>query len=779
MSSGLRLRVFGLASLFLLVLLAAPPAAAPALSLPVLDGVWSPLEYPHPGVRQGTAVAYDAAHRKLYLFGGYDGAMTLSDTWVFDLNGAPVWTQIHAAGPLPEERQYHALVHDPVRHRLLLYGGYDGHALDDVWVLPLEGAPCWTRLAAPGAPDARFAHTATYDPVRDRLIVVGGITPAGPSSETWALSLADTPGWTQVLPAGDAPAPRAWHSTIYDPLSDALVVFGGFGGASGAEFLADVWRLDLAGSGTWSPLAPVGPAPAPRDGHAAVYDPAGPRMLVFGGNQGTARLDDVWALSLGASPAWDSLATSGTAPAPRFLHAAVMDAAQGRLLVMSGVTESGALRGDTWGLDLSATPTWSELVPTASLPPHMLLPAVACDPLHHRMIVFGDAPATESRLWEIPLDAPHQAHPLAAPGEGPPRLWGATAVYDVRRGRIVYFGGAVGPGTSTINGAWALELWPVPRWERLLPSGTPPEPRMAHAAIYDPVRDRMIVTGGYPEAGSIWAYQGVYALEFGDSLRWTRLQLADSVSVDRTFASAVYDPVRDRMVLYGGAEEGVYGEVWALTLRDTVAWRNVLPAGSGPVSRRGHTAVYDAARDRMLVFGGNTARFWGAGGTDLDDVWSLSLRDAAQWTQVSVSGLLPGARSEHAAVYDERTDRMVFYGGSVGGVPQNDAWEVAWTVVPAADVDPPATARLAIQSIRPNPVRGAASIAFSLPSPGPARLEVFDVAGRRVVRRDLAFGTSGTGVVRLDASTPLQPGLYFVRLEQGALSAQARMAVIR
>ncbi|HMA47523.1 MAG TPA: kelch repeat-containing protein, partial [Frankiaceae bacterium] len=769
MSSTLRIRLLALAALAAIVPLCVPPAAAPAQAQAVLDGVWSPLEYPHPGVRQGTAVAYDAGLRRLYLFGGYDGAFPLNDTWVFDVD-ASAWTQLHPAGARPEERQYHSLVFDPVRHRLLLFGGYDHAPLGDLWALTLDGTPAWTQLgAADSTPSARFAHSSRYDPVRDRMLVFGGTTPAGPSNETWALSLGAVPAWTRVATGGAAPAPRAFQSAVYDPAGDALVVFGGFGGDSTQSCLGDVWRLDLA-AGTWAPVTTTGPAPAPRDGHVAVYDPSGPRMLVFGGNCGTARLDDVWALSLGASPAWDSVATSGPAPAPRFLHAAVIDTAQERLLVLSGVGAGGVVQGDTWNLDLSSTPTWTELVPSASLITHMYLPVVVPDPVGHRMIVFGDAGNSDLRLWSMPLDGPHQAAPLAALGTQPPRLWGASAAYDTRRQRVVIFGGAVGPGTATVNDTWALTLWPTPSWEKLAPVGTPPEPRMGHTAIYDPALDRMVVTGGFLEAGSITAYPGVFALEFSsDSLRWRRLELAGGVQVNRTFASAVYDSWHDRMVLYGGAEAGTYGDVWALSLGDSLsaAWTQLLPAGTGPVNRRSHTAVFDGARDRMVVYGGNTERFWSTTGTDLSDVWSLSLDGPVQWSEVALSGVLPGARCEHAAFYDTKTDRMVVYGGTVDGTTQDDSWQLGWTFTPAAGVGAPAAASLAIQGIRPNPVRADAPvIAFTLPVAAPARLDVFDVTGRRVTHRDLPSGAVGPQSVRLDFSARLGPGLYFVRVEQ-------------
>ena len=68
---------------------------------------------------------------------------------------------------------------------------------------------------------------------------------------------------------------------------------------------------------------------------------------------------------------------------------------------------------------------------------------------------------------------------------------------------------------------------------------------------------------------------------------------------------------------------------------------------------------------------------------------------------------------------------------------------------------------------------------FTLPSQEPATLELIDVAGRRVMRREV--GSLGPGRHSLDmgASTRLRPGLYFLRLAQRGRVLNARVAVIR
>jgi hypothetical protein len=51
----------------------------------------------------------------------------------------------------------------------------------------------------------------------------------------------------------------------------------------------------------WTALAPTGTPPAARHAHSAAYDAVRQTMIVFGGNNGSAMLNDTWALTLTSS----------------------------------------------------------------------------------------------------------------------------------------------------------------------------------------------------------------------------------------------------------------------------------------------------------------------------------------------------------------------------------------------------------------------------------------------------------------------------------------------
>lgn len=174
------------------------------------------------------------------------------------------------------------------------------------------------------------------------MVVFGGSNSGGRLGDVWALSLAESPAWSTLTPTGAPPSVRDFHSAVYEPVRDRMIVFGGPG-------LRDVWALAFAGTTTWSALSPVGTLPAARYGHTAIYDLARDRMVVFAGLSPNDYFRDVWALSFSEPPAWSAVAPAGTPPAPRYGHTAIYDPVRDRMIVLGGER-----RHDTWALNWHA-----------------------------------------------------------------------------------------------------------------------------------------------------------------------------------------------------------------------------------------------------------------------------------------------------------------------------------------------------------------------------------------------------------------------------------------
>ena len=101
--------------------------------------------------------------------------------------------------------------------------------------------------------------------------------------------------WTDLHPTGDLPLARAGHSMVCDPTSGRVILFGGWDGNS-STYLNDTWAYDPIAN-IWIELHPAGDLPPARESHSMVYDPAGGRVILFGGwddNRGV-EFNDTWA----------------------------------------------------------------------------------------------------------------------------------------------------------------------------------------------------------------------------------------------------------------------------------------------------------------------------------------------------------------------------------------------------------------------------------------------------------------------------------------------------
>lgn len=86
---------------------------------------------------------------------------------------------------------------------------------------------------------------------------------------------------------------------------------------------------------------------------------------------------------------------------------------------------------------------------------------------------------------------------------------------------------------------------------------------------------------------------------------------------------------------------------------------------------------------------------------------------------------------------------------------------------------------LRLARVWPTPSRGPLQVAFATPSRMAIAAEVFDVAGRRVLRRD--FGTVEPGLHHRELRLPSDSrnGLYWIRLSGGPESASGRLTLLR
>jgi len=785
----------GLCAIVTIALAGKPPIQVSPVSPG--DGSWSfipgtdpppPTSSPPPRMLYGAA--WDTPRERMIVFGGHPTFR--NDTWVF---ASDAWQELVTSGTPPSPRYGHTAVYDAANDRLVVFGGLvAGNSLsNEVWTLSLSGTPTWSPLTTAGTPpSARFYSVVVYDDANEQLVLFGGYDGVAPFTEqssagflgdTWTLSLGANPTWSNVF-AGTPPPPRNLSHGIYDPSRQRMVIFGGW---TGTHFLNDSWQLALDGTPTWSSLVAAGP-PGPRRENSASYDPLRDRMIIFGGLEAPYdQLDETWALSFQTNE-WEQLNTPPPPGGPRTAHESVYDPVADRLIAYGGYG-SNAYLSSTITLSLTGPPAWEDpTVPASAIGPSRRREYSAVyDPAREQMLLFSGTQQSgplDRAVWALPLADPEPEwvrHNL--PG-GPNPRHGHVAVWDAPRDRMLMFGGYDDVGLNYSNELWQLDSMPTPKWTLLTPTGTPPSTRMLCGMIHDPVRDRLIVIGGHPQyLNDVWALP----LSGPNAMQWSQLSPLGTPPTPRWGFTVIYDPDAERAILFGGTSAGsvVHDDVWALNLTGGTSWENLDPIGPNPDPRLVHSAIYDALRKRMVVYGGGNYN-----PSFLADVWELErLDERPKWKKLHPDGVDPGERDLITSIYDEPRNRLVFFGGFHENPTTffNDTWFLTWegleTAESGSSVDVPAVpqarAVLALAGARPNPSLGDVIAEFTLPSRATARLALVDLAGRVVVSRDV--GMLGPGIHRVDLvrGRSLPVGMYFIRLDSDGRSLRSKVTIVR
>jgi len=342
----------------------------------------------------------------------------------------------------------------------------------------------------------------------------------------------------------------------------------------------------------WIELHPNGTAPAPRREHAAVYDAANDRLIVFGGRNGSQTFNDTWLLidasGVTGKSSWIRLSTSGTAP-QRYAMLAGYNSVENTLIIFGGADQDNHIQMDLWLLSNAnglgnGTPTW-------------------------RRLTINSTPPTARGLM--------------------------AGAYDETRDTLIFFGGG---GWRGSEGTFYNETWIItnvthnPTWKKLNPSGTPPVSRIRHSSVYDAVANLMMVFGGNPSTSNpqlpsermndTWILTDVEGVS-GTST-WSQLNVVERPPA-RDGHTAIIDEVSGRMVVFGGAgaDRFVRNDVWILTGigEKTSLWSEYETGTPCPKARTAHSAVYTGqAKNRMIVFGGDAGN-----GNLLNDVWVLKI----------------------------------------------------------------------------------------------------------------------------------------------------------
>ncbi len=337
-------------------------------------------------------------------------------------------------------------------------------------------------------PQARGYGDMVYDPIRHRVLLVGGLAHGGWVSTlpgaggVWALDAAAR-RWSYVA---DLPLDQM-DVAAFDAREDKLVVYNPYRynpeltTPLQLEFVSEIWVYDFRTREWTNPQPPETPPPGLcQCGGQITYDSKAGKVVMFGGldlsafdkciaegcdDDGWSAIEtnDTWVYDSRANR-WTKLprpADESQLPPPRNSGGLTYDPDADRVLLFGGGDWWGDSPPDVWALDLRHK-TWTNRAPVLS-PPQGEYHRIAYDSAARRMVYFGGVRYTleegetllppetwaydyEANTWEL----------MSPPVSPDARGWHAWT-WDGKTRSFVMFGGGIDRDHFT-DEAWLYRL---------------------------------------------------------------------------------------------------------------------------------------------------------------------------------------------------------------------------------------------------------------------------------------------------------------------------------
>lgn len=272
-----------------------------------------------------------------YLFGGLTADGPSDELWEFDL-ALDSWRLLEPSGDRPPSRFGHTATWvDGVG--LVAWSGQGKSAFfDDIWAYD-PASNSWSQLPSAGAvPEARYGSCAALGPDGELWISHGFTEDSGRFADTRSYDFA-TGTWANRTVLGLVPEKRCLHDCFWTA-DDKLVLYAGQ--TTGIPALGDLWWFDPA-TAAWTRNDDGAP---PRHLYALARTVTG--AIVFGGGSSDGGyLSDAWFID-DDSVSLSALQVDRSPPA-RSGATLISDEQRDRFLLFGGQNDSGIL-GDLWEL---------------------------------------------------------------------------------------------------------------------------------------------------------------------------------------------------------------------------------------------------------------------------------------------------------------------------------------------------------------------------------------------------------------------------------------------
>ncbi len=632
---------------------------------------WADIAAAPPLPRAYAAMAFDRQRKRMVLFGGQNAQGVLDETWEFD---GMDWHYMRVLDA-PPARKNHVMAYDEVRQQIVMFGGQSSAStqFDDTWIW--DGAT-WTNKTPAVHPSARYGAAMAFDAARGEVVLFGGVPGL---SDTWLWNGSE---WNEATNSTRPPG-RGFGQLSNDRKRQRLVMIGGI---AIPPFSNDTWEWDGADwlkrtsahvpplqifqpmaysddaeltlystsndrwtwDGTdWSRL----PGTTTLPGSSMQYDSAKGAFLLFGGDYHTEddRYDGktYWVNESGTS----NQIQSSSMPGRRAGHSLDYNVNVGALIMFGGVS-GGVDLGDTW---YYRNGLWHLLNPPVAPSPRRYH-ASAFDPVRNKLVVWGGIASNSQNaniryddVWEFDFGGDPfgknarwtERTPSAGPRPTP--SFSATMTFDTVRKRVLLSGG-VDTNDAVVNEVWE---WDGANGQWI--DRTPPPAQNASRAngdkvVFDQRRGRAVLVS----LSGTWEWDN-------NAGSWTLKATAAAGPPARVNAALAYDPVRAKVVVFGGSSNQIVRrDLWEW---DGSAWQRHLLATTPP-SLDETGMAYDAVNARFVLFGGST------GEREVNDIWALEYRSADSPAEICLSA-------------DLDTD-----GDGLAGCADPDCWGVCTPMCP-------------------------------------------------------------------------------------------------
>ncbi|MBI5555149.1 MAG: T9SS type A sorting domain-containing protein [Elusimicrobia bacterium] len=429
--------------------------------------------------------------------------------------------------------------------------------------------------------------------------------------------------------------------------------------------------------------------------------------------------------------------------------------------------------------------TW-EKVEVISAPP---LAGHTCvfDSNNSNMYLFGDAKLTDGNIYRVNLAVADKNMMVIASSDTVKRF-GHSAVYDTNANRIIVFGGKTGTNYNdqVSNTVYTFDTL-TRTWDVFSTTGTDiPVARRAHSAVFDQQFNRMIIYGGWNV--DMIALSDTYILDLNVTpAEWSKANLSYEAPA-RWQATAIFDPVRKRMVIFGGVttDNEPTNELWYLNLSSAnltgQRWTQLFPTNntSSGLARTAHVLVYNPDTDHLLVYGGwapltLTEAFY-------DTTYAFDFNSRTWWL-VAPGPDIPKSRRNASGIYDPIRKKMVIFGGAFG----SDIYAEIFSDMYALSEETnwaPAKGKGEIYNF-PNPFNnssGKTTIKFYCDSAREVKITIYSLIGE-LVKDWTINGVKGINSLEWDGANgdgkKVESGGYICVINKGGAKSKFKIGVIR